>query len=541
MSKLKPPKNPAEAPATLQDALKEAEPFVNQVLAKTDKFKYIRDAYVAYRVIQPFYKHLTRPKLKTKPAVNYTYKLQYQSPIYNTFSAWLRENLPSPDLTNFEVNAERTLVYRPKEGETTLRPLTTAEKVKWRERTHTEYYEDVDSDDVITATVPKFTFKVIKPKAFLYDGVKINVSIDDEEKTSNDGEITVMSLSRDINLTAEGIKGKETIEKFLNEMLTATQSFNGEDYDEPSEVYVIGSNRTEWRWRGYVPPRTFKNVFLNEGLAEELCNDIEEFLKLQPRYENLGLPYHRGYLLHGPPGTGKTSVAQAIANKFDLDLYILSLNQVKTDGELSNLFHGVRSNQSIILIEDVDAVHAAMNRDKDNAKPTGGEGITLSGLLNVIDGVTSASGTILFLTTNDEEEPDPDEPGKMRFKRLDKALVRPGRIDFRAEIGYVDESQYRGFFELFFGCEPLTDFANLDFEAVPPVEVLECFKRYPLDIEAADEFLRETFLPENRERARAAALAEMERLAPKVEKPKKAKKSKKAESPIQAVKVGSAE
>lgn len=528
MSRLKAPKNPADAPATLQDALKEAEPFVNQVLAKTDKFKLVRDAYVAYRVIQPFYKHLTRPTTRSKPVVTYTYKLVYQSPIYTTFSTWLRENLPSPDLTNFEVESARQLVYRPKPGDKTLKPLTTAERVSYHERAGSNEYYEPEDEEVVTATVPKFTFKVNQPKGFNYNGQRITVSIDEGEKAA-DGETTVMFLTKDINLSADGIKGKEAIELFLNEMLTATQSFNGDDYDEPNEVYVINTNRNEWRWRGYIPPRNFNNVFLNEGLAEDICGDIENFLKLQPNYERLGLPYHRGYLLHGPPGTGKTSVVQAIANKFDLDLYILSLNQVKTDGELSNLFHSVRAQQSIILIEDVDAIHAAMNRSKDDGRPS--EGVTLSGFLNVIDGVTSASGTILFLTTNDELEPDPDEPGKERFKRLDKALVRPGRIDYRAEIGYIDENQYRGFFTLFFGSEPLTDYAELDFDAVPPVEVLECFKRHPLDIVAADAFLRETFLPENRENARLAAEAERDRLAPKPKKAEKAKKSKKAEKP----------
>ncbi|KAF2745050.1 hypothetical protein M011DRAFT_469770 [Sporormia fimetaria CBS 119925] len=113
----------------------------------------------------------------------------------------------------------------------------------------------------------------------------------------------------------------------------------------------------------------------------------------------------------------------ALAGHFNLRLYCVSVsNRDEKDSDILELFRNVPE-RSVILLEDIDAVDRQLSRDdrttKDEEDKKGG--ITLSGLLNAIDGATSSDGTILIVTSN---YPD----------RLDKALKRPGRIDYQFEF-----------------------------------------------------------------------------------------------------------
>jgi chaperone BCS1 len=147
-----------------------------------------------------------------------------------------------------------------------------------------------------------------------------------------------------------------------------------------------------------------------------------------------GIPYRRGYLFSGAPGTGKTSLTAALAGVFGLDIYVLSLLDADlTETTLVRLLGNVPS-RCIVLLEDVDAAGLGKRPDppsskekestSDDKEPTTEEslkkptssGISLSGLLNAIDGVSSNEGRILIMTTNNPEA-------------LDKALIRPGRVD----------------------------------------------------------------------------------------------------------------
>lgn len=122
-------------------------------------------------------------------------------------------------------------------------------------------------------------------------------------------------------------------------------------------------------------------------------------------------------MLHGPPGTGKTSFCTALAGHFDLNLYILSFTSSTLDDEtLQHLFEKLPA-RSVVLLEDVDV--AGLQRD--NIKGSRSE-VTLSGLLNVIDGAGAVEGRLLIMTSNSANS-------------LDPALVRPGRCDHHVLMG----------------------------------------------------------------------------------------------------------
>lgn len=149
-----------------------------------------------------------------------------------------------------------------------------------------------------------------------------------------------------------------------------------------------------------------------------------------------GIPYRRGYLLHGSPGSGKSSFITALAGSFSLNICILNLSERGlTDDKLNHLMTNLPE-RSILLLEDIDS---AFNLRKQVGENEGfNSNVTFSGLLNSLDGVASGEKRIVFMTTNFVE-------------RLDEALIRPGRVDLIAELGDAEESQVRELLLKFYG------------------------------------------------------------------------------------------
>lgn len=182
-------------------------------------------------------------------------------------------------------------------------------------------------------------------------------------------------------------------------------------------------------------PRGLESVMLPPGEKERLLRDLGRFLDSRERYRRLGVPHHRGYLFHGPPGTGKTSLASALGDHFGLALFNVDLGELN-DRSLKAAVRAVPA-RSIILFEDIDAMRAGHSREDTppDKRPT--SGVSLAGLLNVLDGFHAPQEAVFVMTSNHSE-------------RLDAALVRPGRIDYRLWLGEALEEQrvalYRRFF-----------------------------------------------------------------------------------------------
>lgn len=253
-----------------------------------------------------------------------------------------------------------------------------------------------------------------------------------------------------------------------------------------------------WSKTSSRPSRPMETVILDAEQKAGIVRDMNEYLHpSSPKwYATRGIPYRRGYLFHGPPGTGKTSLSFSLAGIFGLEIYAISLQEpTLTEGDLMQLFNGL-PRRCIVLLEDVDAAgllrdgksgteddtkrKGKKNKDekseekkdgekteKDGEKAkkdeeftlrdlarelkgisgagggkgshgpaqvaghpnrTPGTGISLSGLLNAIDGVATHEGRVLIMTTNHPE-------------KLDAALVRPGRVDRRVEFRLAMKDQ----------------------------------------------------------------------------------------------------
>ncbi|KAJ6259797.1 Paraplegin [Drechslerella dactyloides] len=209
---------------------------------------------------------------------------------------------------------------------------------------------------------------------------------------------------------------------------------------ECSKTMIFRPKDSHWtpRWVcvSTRPSRPMSTIILDESQKGDLLADINQFLHpTSPRwYANRGIPYRRGYLLHGPPGTGKSSLTFALGGNFGLPIYCLSLVDPSLTEERLMAYFGELPHRCIMLLEDIDTVEMSQKRqaeeddssNKRDSRPK--TAIPLTALLNAIDGVASHEGRILIMTTNHPE-------------KLDPALKRSGRVDVTVEFKLASKQQ----------------------------------------------------------------------------------------------------
>lgn len=233
-------------------------------------------------------------------------------------------------------------------------------------------------------------------------------------------------------------------------LLEARDQYMAKD-DKKTLIYRGASSNTggdpTWQRCMARSSRPFSTVILNEKIKKDLIDDVTDYLNPETRrwYSNRGIPYRRGYLLYGPPGTGKSSLSLALAGFFQMKIYIVSLSSIMANEEnLSTLFAEL-PRRCVVLLEDIDSAGLTHTREENGAttevglqaapaspvKPKANEvplisnRLSLSGLLNILDGVASQEGRVLIMTTN-------------HLEKLDKALIRPGRVDMVVKFGLAD-------------------------------------------------------------------------------------------------------
>ncbi|PSS30431.1 AAA-ATPase [Actinidia chinensis var. chinensis] len=252
-------------------------------------------------------------------------------------------------------------------------------------------------------------------------------------------------------------KHRETITKnYLNHVLDEGKAIEVRArqrklYTNNRSEQWVGYRRTMWSHVVFDHPATFDTLAMEPNKKKEIINDLITFSKAKDYYKKIGKAWKRGYLLYGPPGTGKSTMIAAMANLLEYDVYDLELTAVKDNTELRKLLIDT-SNKSIIVIEDIDCsldltgqrkeeekdekkdeeekdpVKKKMKGDREQSNSK----VTLSGLLNFIDGLWSVCGSerIIVFTTNYVE-------------KLDPALIRRGRMDKHIELSYCSFEAFK--------------------------------------------------------------------------------------------------
>ncbi|CAA7032873.1 unnamed protein product [Microthlaspi erraticum] len=305
------------------------------------------------------------------------------------------------------------------------------------------------------------------------------------------------------------------------------------------KLYTNNSSQEWMPWRSgkwsNVPfhhPATFETLAMELEKKEAIQKDLTKFRNGKDYYKKVGKPWKRGYLLFGPPGTGKSTMISAIANFLEYDVYDLELTTVKDNSELKKLLLETQG-KSIIVVEDIDCSldltgqrKTKKEEDDDEEKKKEAEKkerregekqskVTLSGLLNSIDGLWSACSDekIIIFTTN-------------YVDKLDPALIRRGRMDNHIEMSYCRFEAFKVLAKNYLDIDSHSLFGEikrlLEENDMSPADVAETLMPKS-DEEDADICVERLvrILEEDKEKARKLALEEEKKKAEKEEKMKK--------------------
>lgn len=289
---------------------------------------------------------------------------------------------------------------------------------------------------------------------FHYEGYRFQVLIERPTATAA-GSLVDFKFIKSPNklvifaFTNKGLqKIENVIKKFVDDLNTFANS---------SDVYVRRWN--DWQALNTPRLRNLNSVILPDGQKERILQDFKDFLSLEEFYIEKSIPYHRGYIFHGVPGSGKSSLISALASTLGLDLYIVNSSDLKKDENVLKLVSEIPP-KSILVIEDIDTYRTAKTRDDDSVE----EAANLSTLLNALDGIMTPHGLITVMTTNDKEA-------------LDYALTRKGRCDVVEFFGYLTKEQLQAMISFYFPEQKSFILPNIENVKLVPADISELFKQ----------------------------------------------------------------
>ena len=291
--------------------------------------------------------------------------------------------------------------------------------------------------------------------------VNISKETDNNEKNPMKTEEFTISLNSS-TLTTDQLR--ETLAVWVAEYESRINSDKHLKYfvytpnnDSADDYYDATSHYQEFKFES---GKSFSNVFYPE--KDDVVKRLDFFSKNKEWYKKRGIPYTIGFLFYGAPGCGKTSTIKAIANHTQRHIVSVPLNKIKTAKELLNVFYNVRMNykdiplnQRLYVLEDIDAA---------DLKEVGFDREKTAVLLEVLDGVMEMDGRMLIITTNYPE-------------RLDKALIRPGRIDMKVKFGLCTADNIVQMYQHYFEAELPSSFdrSRLQDDVYSPAEVTQVF------------------------------------------------------------------
>lgn len=307
---------------------------------------------------------------------------------------------------------------------------------------------------IVQNKTKKFIYKEHEIKYCICKDI-ITIYTDKERKKEN----YIITLSTDIKSDSKIDILNDFCEYCLGEYI---KSVSGKKWEQ--RIFV--NNKGLWESQLSNNKRKIDTIILRNGNKQEIMDDLKLFLHSEDWYNERDIPYTRGYLFYGKPGTGKTSFIKGISNYCKRHIHFLILKDIKDDNELLGLLKQINYKETILVIEDIDCMSDIIkdrqhnNTDENTQRqimeltkkingviqnnhnftqelPVRNSQLTLSGLLNAIDGVFNNDGRILIMTTNHPEV-------------LDKALIRPGRIDQKILFDNCDKKQITELYKMFF-------------------------------------------------------------------------------------------
>lgn len=316
--------------------------------------------------------------------------------------------------------------------------------------------EDSSGGDLQQKPTIKLRYDDSRPRTVFVDGHRVRVHINNPDAVSgNQSTAGVIRFEpKTIEFACRTHEAQRAVVKMVRQM--------AETKSERKPRLKLVNQWGSWTNRNDLPQRSIDSVIIDPKQKKRIVDDLRTFLAAEKRYVDLAIPYHRGYMFHGPPGGGKTSLAKALATEFGMDMWYVSLSDLKEESSLLSLLSDV-SPRSILLLEDIDTIKIAKDRDSSEQGK-----LSTSSLLNALDGVATPHGLITVMTTN-------------HFELLDDALTRSGRMDVIEEIMPPTIREVQALYFRFYGTEFNAWMANkLPTGPLPlsQATVSEIFKRH---------------------------------------------------------------
>lgn len=273
---------------------------------------------------------------------------------------------------------------------------------------------------------PKYSSSQCSKKIkFMYDGMEYFVEFVEEEGHEKKHKL------RYIYIYSKNVKD---IQKLIK---TSFDEYRSYRIGVKKRTYCYYSYNDGWSSKKIRTIKTRSNIFLKNEIIDNVYKNIDTFLEFKKIYLDRGIPYKKGFMFYGIPGTGKTSLIYAIANDYNRNIYSVKLNNFNDDEKFKHAISSIPSGD-ILVIEDIDNMNVSKkrelkikkkNKDDDDNKSSvmidSWSSLSLDSLLEVLDGYNYLHDTIIIFTTN-------------HLYRIDPALLRPGRIDETYEFSYAD-------------------------------------------------------------------------------------------------------